>query len=203
MTQDEQEEFDAYTERILVAARRLLLESGLRRTSLADIAHAAEVAEATLYRRFAGRDELLATLFSRESNGFLAQMDEHVAGIDDPIDRLVAGFVFFVGTLRRQELVFRLLQTDPDTVLPLLTTRGGPGLTLARTYVAAQMRAAVESHELTFNADPEQLAELLVRLAHSLLLAPESTLPLDDDRDLARFARATLVPMVIAGQEVR
>jgi AcrR family transcriptional regulator len=189
------EQLDPYAERILAAARRLLLEHGLGRTSLADVARAAGVSEATLYRRFAGRDELLMTLVRREVNAFIAQMDERIGAIDDPGERLVAGFVMLCRSLRRHELVQRLMATDPGRVLPLLTVGGGPWLGLARRYVSgvAERKGAGAGREYT--ADPDHLAELYVRIAHSLVLTPESVLPLDDDEQLAELARATLVPM--------
>ena len=197
------ERLDPYAERILAAARRELLEHGLKRTSLADIAAAAGVAEATLYRRFAGRDELLGTLFERETRAFIAQLDEHTGGGSDPVERLVDGFVFFMTTLRRQELAARLVQTDPEVVLPMLTTGGGPWIALARDYVAQQIAAASEHGELALTGPPEQVAELLIRISHSLFLTPETTLPVADEDALAAFARATLVPLVIGHGKAR
>lgn len=198
-----EEELDPYAERILAAARRLLLEFGLRRTPLADVARAAGVSEATLYRRFATRDDLLRQLFTRETQAFLGQMDEHAGGIDDPAESLAAGFVFFMRALTRQELGARLIQTDPEVVLPLLTTGAGPWLRAGREYVAAQMAKAVRRHDVEFNGDPQQIAEVMVRLSHSLFLTPETSLPVGDDDRLAAFARTVLVPMAISGTGAR
>ena len=197
------ERLDPYAERILAAARRQLLEHGLKRTSLADIAAAAGVAEATLYRRFSSRDELLGTLFERETRAFIAQLDEHTAGGTDPVERLVDGFVFFMTTLRRQELAARLVQTDPEVVLPMLTTGGGAWIALARDYVAAQISAATADGELRLTGPPEQVAELLIRISHSLFLTPETKLPVADADELAAFARATLAPLVLSGEHRR
>jgi hypothetical protein len=48
---------------------------------------------------------------------------------------------------------------------------------------------------MTITGDPELLAEMLVRIGHSLILAPESAIPLDDDR-LAEFARTHILPLL-------
>lgn len=194
---DEVEELDPYSERILDAARGLLLEHGLRRTSLTDIARAAGVSDATLYRRFANRDALLGMLVTREARAFIAQVDERISVIADPEERLVTAFLMFTRALREHDLVQRLLVTDRDRVLPLLTTDGAPALTIGRQYVLAQAQAAVAAG-VRLTAEPEHLAELLIRIAHSLLLTPETTLPLDDERRIEAVARATLAPMVIA-----
>ena len=192
------ESLDPYAERILAAARRLLLRHGLKRTSLADIAREAEVADATLYRRFAGRDELLQTLFTRETRSFIAQLDEAAQTEADPIERIVNGWITFVHATTRHELACRLMRTDPDVVMPMLTTGCGPSLTFGREYIA---RALVASG-LPLNGDPEHLAELLVRIGHSLFVTPESSLPLDDDAALGAFARMTLVRLIVDQERV-
>lgn len=194
---EDAERLDPYAERILEAARRVLIEHGLRRTSLADIAAAAGVSDATLYRRFANRDELLGTLVAREANAFIERVDEQITAIDNPTERLVRAFITLAHALREHELVQRLLVTDPDRVLPLLTIHGAPALALGRRYVLEQTRRVADAGA-TLTSDPEHLAELLVRIAHSLVLTPSTTLPLDDDDRLAELARSTLAPMVIA-----
>jgi hypothetical protein len=99
-------------------------------------------------------------------------------------------------TLREHDLVQRLLVTDRDRVLPLLTTDGGGALAIGRQYVLSQARAAIEAGA-TLTAEPEHVAELLVRIAHSLVLTPDTTLPIDDQPALETLARATLARMAI------
>ncbi|MEA2124213.1 MAG: hypothetical protein QOI80_995, partial [Solirubrobacteraceae bacterium] len=152
------------------------------------------VSEATLYRRFSGRDELLSTLVRREATGFIAEMDQHVVAIDDPVEQLVAGFVLLCRSVGRHELVQRLMVTDPHLVLPLLTAGGGPWIAIARDYVAGQLR---KSDPAQLTAAPEHIAELFVRIAHSLLLTPDTVLPVDDEERLAEFARSTLAPLAL------
>lgn len=195
----EPELLDDYAERILDAARAVLIEHGLRRTSLADIARAAGVSEATLYRRFATRDELLRTLVAREARGFIARVDERITSIEDPVEQLVVAFVTLAHALREHDLIQRLLVTDTELVLPLITTEGAPALALGRSYVFAQAKRLAESG-VTLTADPEHLAELIVRIAHSLVLTPDTSLPIADDEQMAALARATLAPMLISGR---
>ena len=196
---DELEELDPYAERILTAARSMLVEHGLRRTSLADVARAAGVSDATLYRRFPNRETLLETLVAREVRAFIAQVDERITAIADPEERLVTAFVMLTRALREHDLVQRLLVTDRDRVLPLLTTDGAAALEIGKQYVLAQARSAANAG-VKLTAEPEHLAELLVRIAHSLVLTPDSALPLDDQPALETLARATLARLAIADQ---
>src|SRR5207245_9242227 len=78
------EDLDPYAERILDAAREELAAYGLRRTTLDDIAARAGVGRATLYRRFAGRDTLLAALVAREARRLIAYVDAQMRTHDSP-----------------------------------------------------------------------------------------------------------------------
>jgi len=190
------DELDRYAERILEAAREELAAYGLRRTTLDDIAARAGVGRATLYRRFAGRDRLLAELVAREARRLIAYVDAQMRVHDTPSERLVAAFLAFISQLRGHKLLRRVVVSDPDEILPILTNPAT--LALGRDYIAAQAaREQAEGAELT--ADPSVIGELLARFAHSLALTPDSVLPLDDEEALTALARATLVPLVFAG----
>jgi TetR/AcrR family transcriptional repressor of uid operon len=116
--------------------------------------------------------------------------------IEDPEQRLVTAFLAFTRSLRTHDLIRRLIVTDPDSMLPLLTTHGSPIIAIGRHYIASQARrAAADGAQLT--AAPEHIAELLARIAHSLVLTPESALPVDDETALAALAHATLARLAI------
>lgn len=188
-------ELDAYAERILEAARAELVEYGLRRTTLEGIAARAGVGRATLYRRFESRDALLVALVAREARRLIASVDARLREQETPSERLVAAFVAFISQLRGHALLRRVLVSDPEQILPVLTSAAT--LALGREYIAAQAaREQAAGAELT--ADPLVIGELLARLAHSLALTPASVLPLDDEAALTALARATLVPFVFA-----
>jgi hypothetical protein len=88
--------------------------------------------------------KLLRTLVTREATAFVARVDEQISGIEDPEEALVAAWLAFMCSLREHDLVQRLLVTDPDRILPLLTTEGAPALALGREYVLSVTRRAIE-----------------------------------------------------------
>lgn len=194
------EQLDVNAERILDAAREQLLEFGLRRTSLGDIARAAKLGRATLFRRFPSRDALNLALAAREAQRSISRVDEQVAGIDDPEEFLVTGALAVIHELTANELLQRLMVTDPELMLPLLSGRGAPIVAMGREYVAGQLRR-IEADGARLVGDPEILGELLARAVLSIALSPESVLPLDDDDELERIARSTFVPMILATKE--
>ncbi|HET9691078.1 MAG TPA: TetR/AcrR family transcriptional regulator [Acidimicrobiales bacterium] len=78
---------EANRQRLLEAAGRLMAERGLA-TPLEDIAAAAGVGIATLYRRFPTRDDLVAALFADRLADYVADLEASFA-IDDGWQALV------------------------------------------------------------------------------------------------------------------
>jgi AcrR family transcriptional regulator len=71
---------DVRREQLLNAAQRVLVERGLRATTVADVAAAAGVAKGTTYLYFASKDELLAGLRARYVERVAAALDAHPDG---------------------------------------------------------------------------------------------------------------------------
>jgi AcrR family transcriptional regulator len=186
---------DPVAEQILDGAHAEITDHGLRRTSIDAIARRAGVGRATVFRRFATRDALLGALIAREAQRLIAAVDHDIAACADPADRIVTGFLAFVRHLRRHPFA-RLLITDPAEVLPRLTVDADAPMALGRHYLAQEIRRA-RSEGAPIAADPDELAELLARIALSFLLTPASVLPLDDPERLAQTARTTIVPLII------
>jgi AcrR family transcriptional regulator len=183
-----QDSDDADHERILDAALDAFLDFGIKRTSMGEIAKRSGVSPATLYRRFAGKDELVWAVGRREANRLIALVAAEVDQRDDAETQLVALFSAFVRGLRANRLLPRLLSTEPEVILPLLTIHGGPVLTLGRTYLADVIRRLQAEGQLPA-FDPEPAAEMVARLALSLALTPETCIPMEDDEAARQFAR--------------
>ncbi len=188
---------DVYAERILDAGREQMVQFGLRRTSLDDIARAAQVGRATLFLRFPNRGTLHLALAAREAQRSISRVDAQLAQIEDPEELLVTGAIAVIHELTGNELLQRLLQTDAELMLPLLAGPGAPIIAMGREYIAGQLRR-IEESGATLNGDRDVLAEMLARAVLSLALNRESVMPLDDDVAMEEVARATFVPMVIA-----
>lgn len=181
---------DAVTEQILDAALGRFSAQGVRRASVEDIARDCGINRVTVYRRFASKQALLEAVVARESQRFFAAIDAATRALATPADRFVEGVAIGFGLAREHPLVHRLLTDEPETLLPVLTHDAEPVLLAGRTLLAAQLRDAGTSAE-----DPEVAAEVLVRLAISLLLTPTGAIPTGDAEELRAFARAHLLPI--------
>lgn len=184
------------TKRILDAAAAAIAERGLRRTPMEDIARRAGISRATLFRRFPSRDALLWRLAEHRSQRLVDAMARHTTHLPTVEDRLAVGFVVFMRGLRGDGVLRRLLQTDANRFLPMLTTQAAPILQLGAGYAEDVLRRA-EDDGAELTADASHLAEILARIGLSLVLTPDTALPMEDDEQLQRFARDALVPFVV------
>lgn len=173
---------------VLDGALSAFLEFGIRRAAMAEIARRAGISPATLYRRFAQKSDVVLAVGLREVRRFLVEVDAEVDAALPAEEQVVALFVAFLAGLRRNKLLARLLQTEPETVLPALTVNGEPVLALGRTYLADVIRR-LQAAQAAQAYDPEPVAEMIARLALSLALTPQTSLPLHDDAAARAFAR--------------
>ncbi|HVS29076.1 MAG TPA: TetR family transcriptional regulator [Solirubrobacteraceae bacterium] len=186
---------DPTTESILDAALEQFELFGLRRSTVDDVARRSGVARVTIYRRFGQKDRLIEAVMLRELRRFLAELDAAVTPLESVEQRMVEGFVVTLRFARRHSLVARLLTAEPETLLPYLTLRGGPLLAIARGFLAERIRQAQDEGDVG-DLDPEQAAEVVVRLMLSFILTPESCVPLNDVRQMRAFARRYVAPLV-------
>lgn len=174
---------DGVDDGLLDAARSAFLDFGIRRTSMGEIARRAGISPATLYRRYRTKDDLVAAIALREARRFLVGLDQSI-DIDAPADEQLAdGVVVLAQRFRNQPLLNRIKATEPESVLPRLTSEGAPMIELGTAYLVDRVRR-IQARGGLDAFDPEPLAEIVTRLVHSLSLTPCDTLPFADDERL-------------------
>ena len=122
----------------LDAARACILDVGWRRTTLTEVARRAGVSRMTIYRTWADMPTLLGDLMTREWAGVVTS--QIVAGDASALQRLVGGIVGTARMLRDNELFVRIVELDPELILPYLFSRRGRSqdLILALTVEAIE-----------------------------------------------------------------
>ena len=194
-------ERDATTDAIIAAAYDQFASLGIRRSTMEDVAKRAGVSRITVYRRFADKEKLMTAVVLREAERFFGTFRDAVARHANIEDQMAEGLIVLLRFTRTHELFGRLLETEPETVLPHLTSRGMPLVEAARTFLAAQLERGKKTGHIAEGVPSTIVAEVCVRLAHSLMLTPESALPIHDEaalRDLFRsgapFLRVLATP---------
>jgi AcrR family transcriptional regulator len=189
----------ATSERILDEAVRQAEELGVRRLTIGDVAQRVGLSRVTVYKYFPGKDQLVQAVLQREMRRFLRDVDAAVAPYDTLEERLVEGFVFALGWLRRHRLLNRLLRTDPELIVPNLTVGAGPVLAAGREFIAGFARREADDGRLPLTDDQiEGVSELLARAVLSFLLTPESVLGMRTQAETRRFAENYLAPTLAA-----
>ncbi|WP_395366489.1 TetR/AcrR family transcriptional regulator [Streptomyces sp. YH02] len=110
---------------VLDAARDCVLAVGVRRTTLTDIARRAGVSRMTIYRRWPDVRSLVGDLMTREwiavAAGAMPPPDEDRPERGRIVDGLVAGAAAF----RAHPLFHKILDVDPELLLPYILDRRG------------------------------------------------------------------------------
>src|SRR6476661_5841625 len=156
---------DAY----LDAARDCILDLGWRRTTLTEVARRAGVSRMTIYRSWSDMQQLLGDLMTREWSGVVAAT---VTGDAEAptVDRLVADIVGTVRKLRENELFLRIVELDPELLLPYLLSRRGRSQDAILALVAASIRAGQQAGDIRAG-NPVAIARGLLLAAHGFVLS--------------------------------
>src|SRR3954454_22410966 len=109
----------------LDAARDCILDVGWRRTTLTEVARRAGVSRMTIYRSWSDMPRLLGDLMTREWGGVVAAALAAADGDRPAGEGLVAGITGTVRQLRENELFVRIVELDPELLLPYLLARRG------------------------------------------------------------------------------
>jgi AcrR family transcriptional regulator len=153
----------------LDAAREAILVVGWSRTTLTDIARRAGVSRMTLYRRWPDTQTLLADLMTRE---WVRVMGDAAgfASTGDPLRRITDGVVATVRALRANELLRRIIDVDPELLLPYLLDRRGRSQDLLAAATAEVIREGQQTGAIRAG-DADVLARSLLLACHGFALS--------------------------------
>lgn len=130
-------------EELLDAARSCVLAVGVRRTTVTDVARRAGVSRMTLYRRFPDVKSLIQELMTREFSAIIGDVDRDVRRLATGRERLVEGAVRGADRLTRNPLFLRIVDVDPELLMPYVTTRLGSFQKAVVASLEAQLREGV------------------------------------------------------------
>ena len=157
---------------VLDAARACVLDVGFRRTTLTDVARRAGVSRMTLYRRYPDLEAVFAALMTREFGRLVARAGADAEG-GTGRERMVAMVVHGARSLAEDPLFVRLLDVDPELLLPYVTRRLGG---MQRIAVAAGAVALTGADGSVRDADPEVLSAGVELIARGFVLASHGEL---------------------------
>jgi AcrR family transcriptional regulator len=115
---------DETAEAILSSARAAVLDFGVRRTTLSDVARRAGVSRMTVYKRFGDLHDLMRALMTLEFGTLLEQVAEEARG-EHARARVVAALVLIARQLPANPLFRKVRAAEPELLAPYVLERLG------------------------------------------------------------------------------
>ena len=182
----------------LDAARACILDVGWRRTTLTEVARRAGVSRMTIYRTWSDMPAVLGDLMTREWGEVVAravtEADAALGKRATAADRIVAEVVATTRALRENELFLRIVELDPELLLPYLLTRRGRSQEAIAELTAGRLREG-QGEGSVRDGDPVAIARALLLAAHGFVLSAHTMV--DDevgeddlDRELEHLVRS-------------
>ena len=155
--------------RILDATLATMADHGIARLSLEDVARRAGLSRQTVYRYFASKRELVEATVLREEQVFIANMVSAAGRQRELESALRAAIEAAMRTGQAHALLNRLLATEPESLVALVTTDRGPVLSAARQALQEILSAWLPRAP---KARLTQAADAVARLLVSYVVNP-------------------------------
>ncbi|MGH3559238.1 MAG: TetR/AcrR family transcriptional regulator [Mycobacterium sp.] len=186
---------DPATRAILDAAIVEFEQHGFRRVALDDVARRAGVSRTTIYRRFAGRDELVAAVIDRENAVLFADIADELKDLGPQSNYYVEAFTLSIMRFRQHRVLTRMIADDPGLMLGLAHQHWDDAV----ERMAAALRVIFPEGFAERIGAPavDELADNILRYAAMVLLLP-SRQPLNSVDDVRAFATEHFLPSLPA-----
>jgi len=184
----------------LDAARACILDVGWRRTTLTEVARRAGGSRMKIYRAWPDMPAVLADLMTREwgevVSRAVAEADAALSADASTADRIAAEVVATVRALRDDELFVRIVELDPELLLPYLLTRRGRSQEAVSDLTAGRLREGQADGSVR-DGDPLAMARALLLATHGFVLSAHTMVDdevsqTDLDDELEHLVRASV-----------
>ncbi|MCU1430000.1 MAG: transcriptional regulator, TetR family [Actinomycetia bacterium] len=157
-------------DRVLGAAYTCVTRYGLVKTTIEDVVKESGVSRASIYRQFpGGRDELLHATVAWELARYFTELADAVRDAPDLAHLLEDGLVFARRSVREHEVLQKILETEPERLLLLLTTEAAKTLPFIAAFLHPYLDREAEAGRLRPGVDPDHAADYLARGILSLI----------------------------------
>jgi AcrR family transcriptional regulator len=160
-------------DRLLGATYRCVERFGLGKTTIEDVVKESGVSRATIYRQFpGGRDELFRETVAWELSNYFTELADRVRDAPNLAELLRTGLTFAHRSVEDHTVLRKILDTEPERLLPLLSTEATRTLPFIADFLQPYLRREAEAGRLRPGVDLERAAEYLARGILSLIGAP-------------------------------
>jgi AcrR family transcriptional regulator len=179
--------------RLLTSTYTCVSRFGLAKTTVDDVVKESGVSRATIYRQFpGGREELLRETVGWELGRYFIRLADHVQGASDLAHLLEDGLVFARRTVLEHELLQKILVTEPERLLGLLSTEATKTLPFIADFLLPHLAGEERAGRVRPGVDLDRAAEYLARALLSLIGAP-GRFDLEDPEQVGSLVRHELL----------
>ena len=189
---------DGPRQRILEATYACVARWGLSKTTVEDAAREAGLSRATVYRYFpGGRDELIDAVVSWQFLLFFGRLYEEVHGATSLEEVLDRGLAFARRSLVEHEVLQKMLETEPDVLMPKLTVESNRTVGLIAGFLVPYLH----EHGMAEGVEIHEAADFLARMILSYISAP-GRWDLSDPDQVRTLVRIELLPGVLGQTQI-
>jgi len=190
----------ALRERIIEGAYACVERFGLGKTTVADVVKASGVSRSSVYRCFpGGKDQLMHEVVAWEMDRFFAELAEKIAGAPDFASMLETGLAHARHAITGHAVLQKVLDTEPERLLPLLTTETHRPLRYITAYVRPLLDREEDAGRMRPGLDKERAADYVARMVLSLIGSPGRWDLDDPDRVRELVREEVLAGILVSG----
>jgi AcrR family transcriptional regulator len=161
-----------------------------------DVAREAGLSRATVYRYFPqGKDQLVREVVAWEAGRFFERLTRAVAHHVELTDLLEEALVFAHEAVEQHQVLQKILETEPERLLPVLTTESGRLVALVKQFLVLAMQRTPLRPDVDADAAGEYLSRMV--LSH---ISGQGGWDLTDRAAVRELVRTQLLAGIIEGR---
>ena len=173
------------------AAERTVREVGLRRATVADVAKRSGLSRMTLYRQYGDSAAVFRALLTRELTQIVEAATAEAEALPSVRERLVEATVGSVRRIIAHPLMHRILEVDPELLLPLVVERVGSSQRVAQSHLRDLLVAGMAEGSIR-TVDPDVATHVLTLAVQSFVFSARVTEAESDPEAVFRELRHLL-----------
>lgn len=180
---------DSARTRLIDAAEECFRRYGVSKTTVEDVAKAAQVSRATVYRYFDGRDSLVLGVLEREGGRFMQRLFKRLGRSPNLSVAIIDGVLYTVKAVKADEHLALLFAPEAAGLTVSIPGATDAMYKLAISFLRPLIQSAEESGQLRPGVEVDEAAEWILRATLSLLTTsfPVSRPPAAERRFLETF----------------
>ncbi len=166
---------------------------GIGKTTMEDVAREASVSRATVYRMFpTGKDQMVREVVAWEASRFFGRLAAAVDAAPDVTAVVEEALVFAHRAIEEHDVLQKILQTEPERLIPLLTGQSEVLVGFIRSFLLPRL----SPDKLAAGMSAEAAADYVARMVLSFIGA-QGQWDLHDRGQVAELVRTELLAGVL------